>query len=227
MKIIPVIDILNGSAVRAHRGHRQSYQPLQSTLCNRGKILPLIDRLCSEFGFPLIYLCDLNAVMGNGNNDALLAQIGLRFPQLQLWFDGGFRQPADLDRSSRYAHVRNVVGSETWNTADPLPDSDPILSVDLGDEGLRDPSGICTDPGRRPDDLILMTLARVGSGSGPDITLFREWQQTAPNANWYIAGGIRDPDDVVAAGEQGAAGVLLASSLHDGKFDRHIVQALS
>ena len=227
MKIIPVIDLLRGYAVRAEGGHRNTYRPLQSPLCRHGEVLPLVRRLYEELHYPLIYLADLDAIQGSGDNAALLSEICSAFPDLHLWFDGGFRCSSDLAGLRDRTQVRAVIGSETWSDDGPLPDREAILSVDCDAEGLRDRSGICGDATRRPIDLVLMNLTRVGSRNGPDIGLLEQWRVMAPEARLYLAGGIRGPDDLKAAETAGAAGVLLASALHDGCFSMPIATHLS
>jgi phosphoribosylformimino-5-aminoimidazole carboxamide ribotide isomerase len=63
-----------------------------------------------------------------------------------------------------------------------------------------------------------MTLARVGSGSGPDMDRLRSINAKAPDRRVYAAGGVRDAADLVALRRAGIAGALVASSLHNGKL---------
>jgi phosphoribosylformimino-5-aminoimidazole carboxamide ribotide isomerase len=67
--------------------------------------------------------------------------------------------------------------------------------------------------------VIVMTLDRVGAGSGPDLATFTQMQALAPDRSWIGAGGVRDAGDLRAAAEAGAAGWLVASALHDGTLD--------
>jgi phosphoribosylformimino-5-aminoimidazole carboxamide ribotide isomerase len=66
--------------------------------------------------------------------------------------------------------------------------------------------------------VIVMTLARVGSGTGPDVQRVAEIVERAGQRHVYAAGGVRDLDDVEALRTAGAAGVLLATALHSGKI---------
>ena len=65
-----------------------------------------------------------------------------------------------------------------------------------------------------------MTLARVGSGAGPDFERFAEIKRRAGGRAIYLAGGLRDRDDLAAVKASGAAGILVASALHDGRLVR-------
>lgn len=218
MIIIPVIDLLQGEAVQAHLGQRETYRPLDSPLCRNGDVTTLVDRLTDGFGCSLIYFADLDAIQGTGDNTGLLTRIAADFPGLDIWLDGGFRTPADVSRIRQRLAMRTVIGSESWMHAGALPDEGPILSIDMDGEDLRDPSGICNDPLRRPMDAILMTLDRVGSQQGPDFRTLEHWQAEAPDTRFYAAGGVRNRNDLCQLQTAGAAGVLLASALHHGNL---------
>jgi phosphoribosylformimino-5-aminoimidazole carboxamide ribotide isomerase len=63
-----------------------------------------------------------------------------------------------------------------------------------------------------------MTLARVGSGAGPDLDRLGRIRDAAAGKKVYAAGGVRDAADLVALRRAGIAGALIASSLHDGRL---------
>src|SRR5206468_12219845 len=91
-----------------------------------------------------------------------------------------------------------------------------ILSLDSRREQPLDPSGTWQRPEAWPRTVIVMTLDRVGAGSGPDLASFGRLRALAPDRTWIGAGGARDREDLRAAAQAGAAGWLLASALHDG-----------
>jgi len=216
LNIIPVIDLLHGQAVHALRGCRSNYQPLQSPLCQQGEVVPLIEKFHHDFGMQQIYLADLDAIMGKGNNLPILQTIAHTFPGLLLWIDAGFSSPAAIQKLQSEIAFRPVIGSECWQFRQPFPLDRIILSIDSVDDELRDPSGITGDRARRPDTLILMNLARVGSLQGPDMERLAHWRALAPDAALYMAGGVRHRADLEQLESAGAAGVLLASALHNG-----------
>jgi Uncharacterized protein related to proFAR isomerase (HisA) len=43
--------------------------------------------------FPTLYVADLDAIEGTGDNEAVLRHLRRRFPRLGLWVDAGFRDP--------------------------------------------------------------------------------------------------------------------------------------
>lgn len=220
MEIIPVIDLLHGNVVRAERGRRQDYRPWRSSLCPSADPIELVHTLHMERRFSSIYVADLDAIQQRGDHRELLLHIAGHFPTLELWIDGGFRVPDDLARIDHLSRVRAVIGSETWRDTRARPHAGALLSIDSDAHGPRDPSGICDDPTRRPDTLILMNLDRVGSDQGPDIGLLGAWRTKASAAQLYLAGGIRNEADLATASNAGAHGVLVASALHDGSLDK-------
>ncbi len=61
LKVIPVIDILNGIVVHAVRGKRQEYRPLTSILCK--SVEPLeVAKAFKALGFSELYIADLDAI---------------------------------------------------------------------------------------------------------------------------------------------------------------------
>jgi phosphoribosylformimino-5-aminoimidazole carboxamide ribotide isomerase len=64
-----------------------------------------------------------------------------------------------------------------------------------------------------------MTLASVGLNEGPDLKRVAAIAEMAgPKRRVFAAGGVRHIDDVRALRDAGAAGVLVATALHEGKI---------
>lgn len=182
-------------------------------------MLPLIGKFHHDYGLQQLYVADLDAIMSGGTgNLSILQTIAHTFPDLTLWIDGGFSSPAAVHKLRSEIPFRPVIGSECWQFREPFSLDQAILSIDSVDDELRDPSGITADRERRPDTLILMNLARVGSLQGPDMARLVRWQAIAPDAALYMAGGVRNRTDLEQLERAGAAGVLLASALHNGNL---------
>ena len=67
MKIIPVIDVLNGIAVHGIQGERKQYKPLKSLLCRSFKPTEIAYAF-ELLGFDSLYLADLDAILGKSTN---------------------------------------------------------------------------------------------------------------------------------------------------------------
>ncbi len=79
MRIIPVIDLRDGKAVRGRSGDRERYRPVESRLPG-GAAVDLSDPalLLSAYRALLrpdmVYVADLDRILGRGDNDATLAR---------------------------------------------------------------------------------------------------------------------------------------------------------
>ena len=65
-------------------------------------------------------------------------------------------------------------------------------------------------------EAIVLDLARVGSGAGPDVALIAELHGAFGDLELLAGGGVRGVDDLRALDAAGAAGALVATALHSG-----------
>src|SRR5204863_88551 len=63
-----------------------------------------------------------------------------------------------------------------------------------------------------------VTVARVGSGSGPPLRAVAELAAALPELAIYAGGGVRDDHDLRALQSAGATGALVATALHEGRI---------
>ena len=101
-----------------------------------------------------------------------------------------------------------------------------MLSLDFDQQGLRGPKELIADPSLWPDRLILMSLGRVGTETGPDLERLRETMRLAGRRAVYLAGGVSGLDDITRAAQAGASGVLVATALHSGAVSQKEIAAL-
>jgi phosphoribosylformimino-5-aminoimidazole carboxamide ribotide isomerase len=194
--------------------------------------------LCDLCRTKTLYVADLDALAGEPADEATLnALCAIAEP----WVDAGATTPERADALHRAGVARNVVGTESLGPglAPGLalaPCSHPeastgaslVLSVDLRDHRLISP-----DPelaGRAPAaaaplaralgvrELLVIDLARVGSGSGPPVNAVAELAAAVPGVAIYAGGGVRDHADLRALESAGAAGALVATALHEGRI---------
>jgi phosphoribosylformimino-5-aminoimidazole carboxamide ribotide isomerase len=232
-EIIPVIDLRGGVVVHARRGQRADYRPIRSTLCKGSTPAAVVDGLLGLHPFPTLYVADLDAIEDTGDNEAVLRDLKARFPALKLWVDAGFRDPAACLDWLAQDIGDLVLGSETQSAWEGLrrlmgsPEAGRIiLSFDFaGDHFLGPLAGL--DPALCPARAIVMTLARVGSGEGPDLIRLRQIMAQNPGRRIYGAGGVRDAEDLRQLAEAGAGGILIASALHDGRIGKDALAALA
>jgi uncharacterized protein related to proFAR isomerase len=68
--------------------------------------------------------------------------------------------------------------------------------------------------------VIILTLDRVGTGSGLDWTLLSAVKTDFPHLQLIAGGGVRAPADLHVLAATGANGVLVATALHRGWITR-------
>jgi len=225
LRLIPVIDLLQGQVVRGKGGDRAAYRPIVSALCQSSEPLTVARKLCGHCASQQLYVADLDALMGGSAQHALLHSLLLALPELELWLDAGFADAqgaaaliAALGEAGR--RVVPIFASESLRSREALQacfaDGGPAaLSLDRRGSQRLDPAGCWDAPELWPQRVIVMTLERVGSGAGPDLATMAELRRKVPGATLIGAGGVRSGADLALAREAGADAWLVASALHD------------
>lgn len=222
MHIIPVIDLKGGVVVRARMGRRDQYRPIETPLSPTSDPVDVTHGLLSVHPFKTLYVADLDAIEGRAGHRAVLARLNAAFPRLTLWVDNGIADPRCAECWLDGGWGRLVLGSES-QTGDALVrrfagDERVVLSLDFRGDRFLGPPALLADTASWPRDVIVMTLARVGSGAGPDLQRLSAIARTAPESRVHAAGGVRDAADLAALSRAGMAGALVASALHDGRL---------
>jgi len=217
VRIIPVIDLMAGGVVHAKQGRRDRYQPLRTPLCAGASPAAVIDGLLGLHDFATIYIADLDALTGRGEQRALLERLQQDYPAIEFWIDRGL--PADgLPLPGR--NTVPVIGSESLDGEGlrrlPSLRGEFILSLDFMGERLLGGVGLLEDSSLWPETLIIMSLARVGAGEGPDFQRLEQFRARWSGKQLIAAGGVRGGDDLRRLDRLGVSGVLLASALHSG-----------
>jgi phosphoribosylformimino-5-aminoimidazole carboxamide ribotide isomerase len=228
MRIVPVLDLKGAVVVHARRGQRADYAPLRSPLvegCEPVAVARALGAICRT---KTLYVADLDALAGAPVNEAILTGLA---SVAEPWVDAGAVTAERAAALHRAGVARNVLGTESLARplrAEHAPATPLVLSVDLRDGRLISP-----DPelaGRSPSaaaplartlnvrELLVIDLARVGSGSGPPLDAVAELSRALPGVAIYAGGGVRDDADLRALESAGAAGALVATALHEGRI---------
>ncbi len=222
MEVIPVIDLKDGVVVHARMGIRSEYAPIKTPLSLTSKPNDVVRGLLSIFPFKQFYVADLNAIENKGNNNAALRQLRLEFPDLVFWVDAGIADvhDAELWLAAGLGHL--VAGSETQRDSKLIRylcrNERAILSLDFRGDAFLGPVSLLDDANTWPARIIVMSLARVGSASGPDMGRLKAIKSRVDNRQVYAAGGVRDANDLALLAHAGITGALVATSLHNGKL---------
>lgn len=213
MRLIPVLDLKDGVVVHAQRGQREHYLPIHSPLCPSADVYDVIDAFLQLADFKIIYIADLNAITQQGDNQALIYTVLQRYPLITFWLDAGYQSP-DLAFAG-VSNYRPVLGSECCTAEQLAATHNALLSLDFSSDNQ--PLGeacLFTESHLWSEQVIIMTLARVGSDAGVDSEKLRYYQQTYPQTDFIAAGGVRNSADVQQLKTIGINSVLVASALH-------------
>lgn len=220
MDIIPVLDLKGGVVVHARGGLRGEYRPIETALSPSSRPIDVARGLLSVHQFTSFYIADLDAIARNGDNNAALRELRVAFPDCAFWIDNGVADLAEAERWLRADLGRLVLGSETQTSTAVAQhfhrDERVILSLDYRGDEFQGPAALAIAPNIWPAKIIVMTLARVGSASGPDMERLGAIKAMAPGKCVYAAGGVRGVEDLTTLARAGIAGALVATSLHNG-----------
>jgi HisA/HisF family protein len=230
LRVIPVIDLMHGQVVRAQMGDRASYLPLKSPLSPTSDPVDVVRGLLVVYPFPTLYVADLDAIQSHGDNLPTLRRLREEFPALQLWVDNGAANDAVLEAVVGANLGAPVIGSESQRDAKLIAQhrgsTRIVLSLDFRGDAFQGPPEILAEPALWPRRVIVMTLARVGSGAGPDLGRLASIQSIAGGREIYAAGGVRNAADLRALKEAGVSGALIATALHERRIVAADLQAL-
>jgi phosphoribosylformimino-5-aminoimidazole carboxamide ribotide isomerase len=233
--VIPVLDIMHGQAVHAIAGRREAYQPLNTLLAEGSQPLDVARGFRDRLGFSTLYLADLDAISGGAPASRLYEK--LIEEGFELLVDAGLVDQSTAKELLERPNLNLVVGLETVRGPDAASailnfagSSRVVFSLDLvegcprvaagGDWWNSTPDQIAKrviELGYKR--LILLDLARVGTGRGPSaVGLLGRIKESASSSRILVGGGISGIDDLRLLKCEGASGALVGSALHDGRI---------
>jgi phosphoribosylformimino-5-aminoimidazole carboxamide ribotide isomerase len=238
LQIIGVLDLRGGRAVHARAGARDRYAPVQNAAgwpIDPGNARTLAEVYTEVLGVPEIYAADLDAILDRAPQiEATKSLVSLGAP---LWLDAGVRSVDDARRAIDLGVHRVVVGLETLPSFDVLTaicaaaGSDRVaFSLDLrdGQPILTNGTGLGDVPSAETiaylaaisgaTTLIVIDLARVGTGRGVDVELLKRIHAAMPTLNLVAGGGVRGWDDLLGLAKAGCSAALVATALLDGRI---------
>ncbi len=232
MKVIPVIDILNGVAVHAVRGKRKEYQPLKSSLCDSADPLDVASAF-KALGFTELYIADLDSILGKGTSLPIVEKIAEK-TKLKIMADAGISEIKKAQDTFRGKASKIIVGTETLQNLSFVRDAvelfgseKVVVSLDLMNGKVLSISektkavGVLALAREFQEmgitDIIVLDLAKVGSGEGVDMSQLEEFVGIS-KLRVFVGGGVRDIKELKVLKNIGVSGVLLATALHTGKI---------
>lgn len=232
LKIIPVLDVLDGVVVHAVRGRRKEYQPLKSILCASTEPIDVATAL-NAFGFSELYVADLDAITGGKPTFSLFKRIADK-SGLELMVDAGVNSPEAAEEVLKSHVSKVIIGTETLPSmsfvgaaVEAFGSEKIVVSLDLMGNTIL--SGFKLNRHVKPlkflreleqlgvSQVIVLDLAKVGSNEGVNTFFLRDVLRNI-KAEVLVGGGVRDIEDLIELKDIGVFGVLVATALHSGKI---------
>jgi len=217
MELIPAIDLLDNIVVKAFLGERKKYKPINTKLANSSRLENVITGLLKEYKFKIIYIADLNAIMGNKNNFKSIKKVIRKFPKIDFWVDYGVKNFLDF-KKYHDDRFKTIIGSETLKSTDELKKiykhkkREFILSLDFKNNFFLGPKNLIKNNKLWPKKTIFMILDSVGSKKRSKlIKLFN----LDKKKDYYLAGGISNNKDIKFLEEKGFKGAILSTAIHE------------
>ncbi|HUT82516.1 MAG TPA: HisA/HisF-related TIM barrel protein [Candidatus Bathyarchaeia archaeon] len=239
MKIIPVLDLLNGQVVHGFGGKRKEYKPLtNSVLVNSSEPLDVAKAYREKLDLNWIYIADLNLIQNIdvGVNKLKIAQI-VAEQTIDIMMDAGCKTIDNVTDILNQQIEQVIIGTETLASLDNLTKmvnvyggEKIILSIDLfNGELLANNLPIqkysVYDIVEFAENLslkglIVLELQKVGSQTGPISPTLMKIKDQVSNLNIFAGGGVRNITDLIELKENQFAGALIATAFHKGNITK-------
>lgn len=229
MIAIPAIDLIDNQVVRLFRGdyQQQTAYPINPVEYAR--------EIASQ-GLKYLHLVDLSgAKSGQLVHQRVLEQIVSR-TTLKVDFGGGIKTEEDIDRLLKSGANQVVIGSLCVKNPEKVAEwiktfgtERFILALDTdGQElkvnGWQDASGKTLEETMRRfssfSGLTILTtdIRKDGTGSGPNVDLYRQLVRQFPDQRWIASGGTESLSDLEKLRKAGCYGCVIGKALLDGKI---------
>jgi phosphoribosylformimino-5-aminoimidazole carboxamide ribotide isomerase len=233
LKVIPVIDVLNGVVVHAVKGKRKEYKPVKSVLTR--SVEPVeVAQTFKALGFSELYLADLDAIMGKQQPSICLYKSIAEATGLKLMVDAGITDLSLTEKILNNKVTKIIIGTETLKSKNFVQQAIQqfgaeriIISLDLMEgkvlaksdfDGTTDALGLLSEfKAMGVLEFVVLDLSRVGSGEGVNVEFLKLVLKNM-RSGVHVGGGVRNLDDLELLKKIGVSGVLLATALHSAKI---------
>jgi HisA/HisF family protein len=248
MRIVGVIDLLAGRAVHARGGIRDTYQPVESVAGARiesGDAVALARAYVDRLGLTDLYVADLDAIMRGSSppaQDTLVAAVAAA--GASLWLDAGVSSGDRAQHALALGAARVIVALETLPSYEALAEicatvggdrvafsldlreGEPVVATGHGMPSGQAAHDVAARAGRAgAGSMIVIDLARVGTGRGLDLELIARVRDAAPG-QLLAGGGVHGLEDLERLADAGCDGALVASALHDCRVGASEIAAM-
>lgn len=246
MKVIPVMDLLNGEVVQGKGGRRNEYQPFNdSIISNDPALLSVAKAFFEKLTLDWFYIADLDRIQSTDNterNKEIIIELA-KTTDYKISIDAGCKQLEDIEEILSWGVDQVIIGTETLSSINVLENAveefDPqkiILSVDFkggellaSSEEIRKikPIEIAEIAGRLGlKAIIVLELQKVGSQTGPLNDSLIEIVENVSTIPIITGGGVRSLQDLIVLKEKGIKGALVATAFHNGNIKKEELENL-
>ena len=231
-EVVPAIDLRGGQVVRLKQGDYAQQTRYAVEPCG-------LARRYADAGARWLHLVDLDGAR-SGSLDNLAVIQSIAGDGMAIQAGGGVREEADLQRLFDAGVRRVVLGSVAIRHPERVADwlsrygaERLTLALDTRriDRRWTLPSAGWTEVETRTLDelapwyaergarhLLCTDIDRDGMLAGFNLDLYRHLSDSVPSLAVQASGGVRSLDDIRAAREAGARGVILGRALLEGRF---------
>jgi phosphoribosylformimino-5-aminoimidazole carboxamide ribotide isomerase len=236
MEIIPAIDVSNGKCVRLFQGVKGSEKiyfedPLEA-----------ID-FWINMGAKRIHIIDLDGAWGSDTNKALIKTlIKKASTKLKIQVGGGIR---DEDSALDLINIgvdRIILGTIALKEpklvqklVNMIGSDKVIIAIDYRDEKIaiqgwtklsnKNPFSFGKKIEKLGVKLILFSSVDAdGTLAGPDFQNIKKMKKTLKMASLYVAGGVRNLDDLEVLKKIGVKGVIIGKAFYEQKLPYTIIK---
>lgn len=229
MRLLPAIDLRQGRCVRLYQGNfaaetRYAYSPEE-----------LLDRY-RGWGANWVHVVDLDAARGEPSRNRRMIERLAKERSIRLQVGGGVRSAAEVQGLLESGVARVVIGSLaaekpnqvcTWLEQFPAEQLCLAFDVQLDaqavprvrtrgwthERGVSLSQALDSYAGSALKHVLCTDIARDGTLSGPNLTLYAGVLKCFPQLAVQASGGIRDGADLQALAETGVAAAVCGKAL--------------
>ena len=236
MIVIPAIDILDGNAVRLKKGDYN-----EVTIYNRDPVDQA--RIFQQAGFKRIHVVDLDGAKSGAFENLHLIQRMMVELDVEIQTGGGIRTFADgkklLDQgiSKVVCSSMAVKNHSEWIDLLNAYGERAILGLDLKDGNLAyggwlDTKEISFDEflGEMMDhglrEVLMTDISRDGMLTGPNLELYRDFQEQFPQLNFIASGGVSEYRDLQNLANANLHAVVVGRAYYEQRFTLEEMKAV-
>ena len=227
MIAIPAIDLMDGKCVQLVEGKPWSAKVMIDNPVG-------VAKRWQNSGAKRIHVIDLDAALGNGDNEKVASEI-LRDIKIPVQVGGGIRDDAKAERVLRAGAAQIIVGTRAVTDLDWLKSlskrfpEQVIVAIDARDDeisikGWTDGSGIkLLDYIESINDfpifgLLYTNVSKEGRLQGIEVEPIKRIIN-ATKKKLFVAGGISSIEDLDSISSAGAYGAILGMAIYKGKIN--------